>query len=90
MSKVTTYYCDVCGAELRDSESHSCSIPVLMHVINEYGAEVRTCVEFKRMDICPDCLDRAAVFEANIGAACPVQGEGEYRARNLGVEVDGD
>ena len=88
MSKVTTYYCDVCGAELQDSELYPCSIPVLMHVINEYGAEVRTRVEFRTMDICSDCLDRAAVFETNIGAACPVHGEGEYRMREPGVEVE--
>ena len=87
MSKVTTYYCDVCGAELQDSESYSCSIPVLMHVINEYGAEVRKRVEFRKMDICLDCLDRAVVFETNIGATCPVHGEGEYCTRELGVEV---
>lgn len=87
MSKVVTYYCDACGAELQNSESYSCSIPVLMHVINEYGTEVRTRVEFVRMDICPDCLDRAAVFESNIGATCPVHGEGEYRMREPGVEV---
>lgn len=88
MSKVTTYYCDVCGAELEDSESHSCRIPVLMHVINEYGNEMRTRVEFVRMDICPDCLDRTAVFEANVGATGPVHGEGEYRMRELEVGVD--
>ena len=87
MSKVVTYYCDVCGTELRDSEPYSCSIPVLTHVINEYGAEVRTRVEFRTMDICPDCLDRAAVVETNIGAACPVYGEGEYRMREPVVEV---
>ena len=87
MSKVTTYYCDVCGAELEDSESHSCSVPVLMHVINEYGTEMRTRVESVMMDICPDCLDRAAVFEANIGAVGPVRGEGEYRMRERGLEV---
>lgn len=89
MSKVTKYYCDVCGVELQDSESRSCSIPVLMHVMNEYGVEARTRVEFVRMDICPDCLDRAAVLESNIGAVCPVQGEGEYRMRELKLEVDG-
>lgn len=77
MSKVTTYYCDVCGAELQDSELRSCSIPVLIHVINEYGAEVRKRVEFMTMDICPDCLDRAALIETNVGATCPVNGEGE-------------
>jgi len=87
MSKVTMYYCDVCGTELRDSESHSCSIPVLMHVINEYGTEVRTRVEFVRMDICSDCLDRAVVFESNIGATGPVHDEGKYRMRKMGVEV---
>jgi hypothetical protein len=85
MSKVTTYYCDVCGAELQYSELHSCSIPVLMHEINEYGAEVRKRVEFRTMDICSDCLDRAAVFETNIGVVCPVQGEDEYRMRELVV-----
>lgn len=88
MSKVTKYYCDVCGVELQDSESHSCRIPVLMRVINEYGAEVRKRVEFRTMDICPDCLDRAAVFETNIGATCPVHGEGEYHMRELEVEAD--
>lgn len=87
MSKVTTYYCDVCGAEFQDNELYSCSIPVLVHVINEYGAEVRTRVEFRTMDICPGCLDRSAVFETNIGAVCPVHGEGEYRWRELGIEV---
>ena len=88
MSKVTTYYCDVCGAELEDSESHSCRIPVLMHVINEYGTEMRTRVESVMIDICPDCLDSAAVFETNIGAVGPVRGEGEYRMRELRVGVD--
>ena len=86
MSKVTTYYCDVCGAEIQDSEPYSCSIPVLMHVINEYGAEIRTRIEFRAMDLCPDCLDRAVVFETNLGAVCPVHGEGEYRMRELGVD----
>lgn len=89
MSKVTTYYCDVCGVELQDSELYSCSIPVLIHVINEYGAEMRTRVEFRMMDICHDCLDRAAVVETNLGAVGPVQGEGEYRMREPGIEVDG-
>lgn len=87
MSKVTTYYCDICGAELQDSESHSCSIPVLMHEINEYGTEVGKRVKFRTMDICPDCLDHAAVFETNIGVVCPVRGEDEYRMRELGIEV---
>lgn len=86
MSKETRYYCDVCGAELQGNESYSCSIPVLTHVINEYGAEVRTRIEFRRMDICTDCLDRATVFETNIGAVCPVHGEDEYRMRELGVD----
>ena len=86
MSKVTTYYCDVCGAELQSDRTVLCSIPVLIHVINEYGAEVRTRVEFRTMDICTDCLDRATVFETNIGAVCPVHGEGEYRMRELGVD----
>lgn len=86
MSKVTKYYCDVCGAELQNSKLHSRSIPVLMHVINEYGAEVGKRVEFRTIDICPNCLNRTAVFETNIGAVCPVHGEGEYRMRELGVE----
>ena len=87
MSKVTTYYCDVCGAELQNSESYSRSIPVLVHAINEYGSEVMTRIEFRKIDICLDCLNRAAVFETNVGAVCPVHGEGEYRLRELGVEV---
>jgi hypothetical protein len=54
-----------------------------MHEINEYGAEVGTRVEFRTMDICPYCLDRAAVFETNIGVVCSVHGEDEYRMREL-------
>jgi hypothetical protein len=88
MSKVTKYYCDVCGAELQDVEAYSRTIPVLMHVINEYGTEIKTRVEFTKMDICFDCLDRAAAFESNVGAVCPVDGEGEYRLREP-REVDG-
>ncbi len=88
MSKVTMYYCDVCGAELQGSEAYSCSVPVMIHVINEYGAEVRKRIEFRTMDICPDCLDRAAMIETNIGAVGPVHGEGEYHMRELGVEVE--
>lgn len=87
MSKVTTYCCDICGAELQGGESHLFSIPVLVHVINEYGAEVRKRVELRMIDICPDCLDRAAVFETNSGAVCHVHGEDKYRMRELGFEV---
>lgn len=83
MSKrtVTIYRCDLCGIELDSRDVLTIHLPVLAHLINEYGAENTTVLEVQEHDLCSTCADKLIVAEMDRGLVGPIPDEDKLRLR---------
>lgn len=83
MSKrtITIYRCDLCGAELDEGDMLTLRMPVLAHLINEYGAESMTIIEVQEHDLCSTCADKLIVAEMDRGLVGPIPDEDKLRLR---------
>lgn len=86
MSKrtVTVYKCDLCGVELDDRDVLTVRLPVLAHLIDEYGNERTTVHETQEHDLCPTCVDKLTVAEMDRGLVGPIPNEDRLRLRLRG------
>ena len=73
ISKTVT--CDMCGAEIDIAEGHVLKNSVLVNGYNRvpvsvhneaYDPEWQDCVELMRLDLCPECADRACGIRCDI------------------------
>ena len=81
---ITVYKCDLCGAELDDRDVLTLRLPVLAHLINEYGYEQTTVLETQEHDLCSECADKLTVAEMDRGLVGPVPDEDKLRLRLRG------
>ena len=86
MSKKTVivYKCDLCGMELDGRDVLTFSLPVLAHLIDEYGNEQTTAYETQEHDLCPTCADKLTVAEMDRGLVGPIPNEDRLRLRLRG------
>lgn len=86
MSKrtVTIYKCDLCGVELDGRDVLTVRLPVLAHLIDEYGNERTTAYEIQEHDLCSTCVDKLAVAEMDRGLVGPIPNEDRLRLRLRG------
>lgn len=83
VSKRTTtiYRCDLCGVELDSRDVLTLHLPVLAHLINEYGTENTTVLEVQEHDLCSACADKLTVVEMDRGLVGPILDEDKLRLR---------
>lgn len=60
-----TYTCDMCGIEMEQNVVHHRSLPVLFLTEQNEGRPVKPYITTQEIDLCPDCLDRCTVIEAD-------------------------
>lgn len=85
MSKmtITIYRCDLCGAASDNRNVRNFRLPVLVHLINEYGRENTTVLEVQEHDLCPTCADKVTVVEMDRGLVGPIPNDDKLRLRRV-------
>lgn len=83
MSKrtVTIYKCDLCGMEFDGRDMLTVRLPVLAHLIDEYGNVKTTVHETQEHDLCLACADKLTVVEMDRGLVGPIPNEDRLRLR---------
>lgn len=86
MSKrtITVYKCDLCGVELDSRDVLTIRLPVLAHLIDEYGNVRTTVYETQEHDLCHTCADKLTVAEMDRGLVGPIPNEDRLRLRLRG------
>lgn len=88
------FTCDVCGEEFMQNQMSTVRIPTWSDVSDEDGRFVGPCVIVEKMDLCDECIRKAAVVRRGFRCVqgfseCPPDANVYSHNRKTTLKVDG-